>query len=188
MIGILRPKRWWLIAAGAFFAIGILLWATTGYHTWEFKGGEGIRDSGYFSYPRYHARLGRFALWEPGEHVFSVRGMPPDSLYLLLPVVDATRGDKLRTLSTFLNATVTDDSGKVLCLASGQLSDAQTTGISSWVLSTGSEEYFWHPACREFPISPSRAYVVRVVISEVDPRSPHRMMVVVLAGGGHELP
>ena len=33
-----------------------MVWAFS-YHTFEFKGGISIRDTGFLSYPRYHAQL-----------------------------------------------------------------------------------------------------------------------------------
>ena len=185
-----RAKRAWLIILAALLLIGVVLW-TRGYHTSEFSGGETIRDSGFFSYPRYHAQLGRFHLWEAGEYQFTARGLPPDSLILVLPVLETSGEDRkeLTSLATFLVVTITDDSGKTLCTASGRLSDAKTRGVSSWVLSSSaSDASFWHPGCREFPISRSRAYTVKVTVSEVDPRSPHKTIMVILEGGGNELP
>lgn len=188
MIRILGAKRAWLIILVALFIAGVALWAFS-YHTWEFKGGEAIRDSGFFSYPRYHAQLGRLPLWEPGEYQFAVRGIPPDSLALELQVLEATQADRLPSLSTSVSATVTDSSGKLLCTASGRLSESGTRGLSTWVLASSvSNKSFWHPRCRELPISRSKAYIVRVTVSDVDPRSPHRTIMVILQGGGNELP
>jgi hypothetical protein len=187
---IFKAKRAWRIVLAAVFVIVFSLWYT-GYHTWEFKGGERIRDSGFFSYPRYHAELGRFNLWEAGKHQFTARGLPRDSLTLSLQVLEASADDRkeLTSLGTFLSATVADDSGNILCTASGRLSDGGTRGVSSWVLSSnGSDSSFWHPGCREFPISRSKAYTVTVAVSGVDPRSPHRTIMVILQGGGTELP
>lgn len=187
---ILRSKRAWLMILSAPFLAGIVVWAVS-YHTSEFKGGVRIRDSGFFSYPRYHAELGSLPLWQPGESQFTVRGLPPDSLDLVLPVSEATNADRrdLTSLATSLMVTMTDSSGKVMCTASGHLSDARTRGLSSWVLSSDvSDASFWHPRCRELAINRSKAYTVKVTVSEVDPRSPHRTLTVILQGGGNELP
>ncbi len=74
MIQSFIPKPVWLLMVAVLIAVAAV-WATS-YHTWEFKGGEAIRDSGFFFYPRYHAQLGRLALWEAGEYQFTARGLP----------------------------------------------------------------------------------------------------------------
>lgn len=190
MIRLSKAKFIWVAIVGVLFACGLTIWGI-GYHTWEFKGGESIRDSGFFSYPRYHALLGRLPLWKAGKYQFNVRGMPPDPMSLVLDVLDATHADRgdLTSLSTLVNVTITDLSGKMLCTANGQLVGTERPGFASWVLASSVDEaYFWHPACREFPVSSSRAYLVNLTVSDVDPRSPHRTVVVILEGGGNELP
>jgi hypothetical protein len=165
-----------------------LIWAF-GYHTSEFKGGVGIRDSGMFSYPRYHAELGALPLWQEGERRFDVRGLPPGPLDLELNVKDATDADRaeLTSLSTSVSASVFEASGAKICSATGTL--ARTGAFPSWVLaSSDSSARFWQASCQQFPINRSKAYTIKVTVSEVDPRSPHRMLMAVLSGGGIELP
>ena len=168
----------------------VAVWAFS-YHSFEFKGGMGIRDSGFLSYPRYHAELGELPLRKAGEYQFTVRGLPPESLDLSLQVLDATIDDtsELTSLSTSVRVSITDGSGKELCAASGKLSDAKRPGLSSWVLeSSDSHAEFWHPRCLQLPISRYKTYSVKLTISGVDDRSPHKMLAPNLAGGGNELP
>src|SRR5437899_10217188 len=120
--------------------VGVLVlagWALS-YHTSEFKGGIGMRDSGFFSYPRYHAELGEVPLWKNGEYQFNFRGLPPDPLDLSLRIRNATYSDmtELTSLSTSMGVSITDTSGRVLCTANGRLADSKLRGLNSWVLAS----------------------------------------------------
>jgi len=185
-VGVKRP---WLFMVAPFLIV-VLFWAGS-YHPSEFKGGVGIRDSGVFSYPRYHAQLGALPLWKNGTYQFTVRGLPPDLLDLVLQVPDARGADReeLMSLSTSVSASIADSSGKEVCTAAGSLSDARRRGPSSWVLASSSlHASFWHPRCQQLPISRFKTYTVKVTVSEADPRSPQRMITPILQGGGVELP
>jgi hypothetical protein len=168
----------------------VAIWSF-GYHISEFKGGVGIRDSGVFSYPRYRAQLGVLPLWQDGEHRFDVRGLPPGPLDLQIYVEGATGADRaeLTSLSTTVSATILDGFGTKVCSETGLLSDAKTRALPSWVLaSSNSSASFWQESCLQLPINRSKAYTIKVSVSEVDPQSPHKMLMAVLSGGGVELP
>ena len=185
-----RTKRAMLVVAAVLLVLFATIWIFS-YHTSEFKGGLSIQDSGFFSYPRYHAQLGQFPLWEPGEHQFTVRGLPPGPEYLQLYVEDATHADRaeLTSLSTSVEVSIVDSAGKEICAGNGRLSDAETRERETWVLSSSaSSALFWHESCREFPISTSKTYTIKIKLSEVHAHSPHRTLLAVLAGGGQELP
>lgn len=168
----------------------LTMWAFS-YHTFEFKGGIGIRDTGFFSSPRYHAQIGQIPLWKNGEYQFTVSGLPPDPLDLSIEVLDATYRDtaQLTSMSTAMSVSVTDGSGQVLCTANGKLSDAQRRGLNSWVLaSSDASASFWHPRCQQLPISQSKTYTVKMALSGADDRAPRWVLMPVLQGGGNELP
>lgn len=172
-------------------AIAVGVWAVS-YHTLEFKGGLGIHDSGFFSYPRYHAQLGDVPLWQDGTHQFTVRGLPPNPLDLTLLASGATDADResLTSLSTSVSVSIVENgSGRALCMATGSLSDAKSRDRSSWVLaSSTASAAFWHPRCQQIPISRFKSYTIRVAVSGADDRSPRRVLRAVLQGGGNELP
>jgi hypothetical protein len=185
-----RAKRVLLVTVLTLVISVVALWAAS-YHPREFRGGIGIRDSGFFSYPRYHAQLGQMPLWTAGEYRFSVRGLPPGPLDFALRVVGATYADsaQLTSLPTAMSVSIVDGSGHVLCTASGKLSDAQRRGLNSWVLESSSlHASFWHPQCLQLPISRSKEYVATVKISDAGTNSPHKIVIPVLEGGGMELP
>src|SRR5260370_33598720 len=171
-------------------ALAVAIWAFS-YSAFEFKGGVGIRDSGFFSYPRYHAQLGDLPLWKDGEYQFTVRGLPPDPLDLSLEVVDATDADRteLTSLSSSVGVSIVDDSGKQVCTVSGRLSDANTRGLYSWVLeSSNSHASFWHNRCQQMSISRSKTYTVKVTVSQAEAHSPHQTLMAVLTHRGHSFP
>jgi hypothetical protein len=186
----IRRKRALLAFAALAVAIAGGFWALS-YHTFEFKGGIGIRDNGFFSYPRYHAELGELPLWKNGEYPFTVHGLPSDPLDLALEVRDATHADRaeLTSLPTSVSVSITDNDGKQICTANGSLSDARDRDHSWWVLaSSDASASFWQPSCRQLPISRFKTYTAKVVLSGADDHSPHKMLRLVLQGGGNELP
>jgi hypothetical protein len=166
-------------------------WAVS-YHTFEFKGGLGIQDSGFFSYPRYHAQLGDVPIWQDGTHQFTVHGLPPARLDLTLVVSGATDADResLTSLSTSVNASIVEEgSGTSLCAATDRFPDVRNRGGSSWVLSSSTTSAsFWHPSCQQILIRRFKSYTITVTVSGTNDRSQHRMLRVVLQGGGNELP
>lgn len=168
----------------------LAVWAFS-YHSFEFKGGIAIHDSGLFSYPRYRAQIGQLPLWKDGEYQFTVRGLPPGRLDFVLQVPDVTDADRARlgSLSTSLSASIADFSGKEICRATGNLSDARSRERSRWILaSSGSNVSLWQPQCQQLPISRFKTYMVKVTVSEADDLSPHKMLTPILQGGGNELP
>lgn len=64
------------------------------------------------------------------------------------------------------------------------------TSCKMWATrpSSISSATFWHPVCQNLAISRSKAYTIKVVVSGVNNRSPHKMLMAVLQGGGNELP
>jgi hypothetical protein len=168
----------------------VSVWAFS-YHRFEFKGGVGVWDSGFFSYPRYHAQLGKLPLWEAGEYRFTVHGLPPGPLDLELRVSDSTYAEttQLASLSTVVSVSIADSSGKEFCSARGRLSEAKLRGLGGWVLeSSSSHASFWHPRCQNLPISRFKTYTAKVSVSDVDPHSPQKELMLGLEGGGTELP
>jgi hypothetical protein len=186
----ITPKR--VLLACAVFVIAIMggFWAF-GYHTFEFKGGIGVSDNGFFSYPRYRAQLGELPLWKSSAYLFTIHGLPPGPLDLALQVRDATHADRaeLTSLPASISVAIKDDGGKQICSVSGSLSDAKDRDHSGWVLaSSDASASFWQPNCQQLPISRFKTYTVKIVLTGADDRSTRKMIVPVLQGGGNELP
>lgn len=136
----MKPKRVLRAVIGLLIGLVVVMWAVSYHPGVEFKGGVGIRDSGFFSYPRFHAQLGELPLWKTGEYRSTVRGLPPGPLDMKLRVTDSNYAgsSELASLSTRVNVLITDSSGKEVCSASGRLSDAKLRGLAGR-LGTGVE-------------------------------------------------
>lgn len=171
-------------------AIAIGIWAF-GYHSFEFRRGARLVDSGIFTYPRYHAHLGEVPLWKNADYVFSVRGLPPGPLDLVLRVLNATHADRedLLSLNALVSVSIADGSGRIICNANGNLSDASKGGRSTWVLASSSTSaYYWQPGCQQLAIDRFKTYKIDVKVSGTDERTPRKILVPILQGGGIELP
>lgn len=180
------------LAVLAFVVLVVGIWWLFSYHKREFKGGVSISDSGFFTYPRYHVKLGTIPLSEPGEYTFNISGLPPAPLSLQLYVLgnsDDNRTD-LAQLRSLLEISITDTSGRSLCSASGRLSAAASRSQASWVLKGGNSvaPAFWQSACLDIPIHRHRSYRIVVRLKDVDPHSPRILLEPTLEGGGIELP
>jgi hypothetical protein len=187
----MKVKRVWPVAFGILVFLVAVVWAASYHPRVEFKGGAGVRDSGFFSYPRFHAALGHLPMWKAGEYEFTVRGLPPGPLDLKLQVSDGTYAEstELTSLSSAVSVSIAESSGKEVCSASGRLSDAKVRGLGSWVLeSSSSHASFWNPRCQKLAISRFKTYTAKVTIADADPHSPQKDLTLMLEGGGTELP
>src|ERR1700687_1623921 len=142
-----------LVFAAIILAIG--LWWLLSYHKSEFKGDGTISDTGAFTFPRYHVKLGTLPLSEPAEHIFKVSGLPPEPLDLQLYILGTGQQDRsaLVQLNTYLDVDVADGSGRSLCSGSGRLSAAERRDETGWVLKGGNSvaAAFWHSKCLGLP-------------------------------------
>ena len=160
-----RYLRWILVAIVALVLVLVVL-RLFGYHTSEFRGGGRIRDSGLLAYPRYTAEIGRFPMAKAGTYEFAVRGLPSESLDLMLDVEGATDAQRslLASLSNSIALSVKDSVGRVVCTASGSLSDAEKRVGGGWTLaSSASSAAFWNGNCLSLPVSRSRTAVPKAV-------------------------
>src|SRR5579864_8597825 len=110
--------------AGLFF-LALAIWWFFSYRISEYHGDGHIRDSGVWTYPRYHVELGQIPLFENGVHQFRLAGLPSEEMTLELIVVGKTDKDRaeLTTLRTIIEAILKDDQGRVVCKAVGVPSD-----------------------------------------------------------------
>ena len=166
----------------------VIMWAVS-YHAFEFTGGLGIHDSGFFVYPRYRAQLGEVPLFKDGDYLFKVRGLPPGPLDLVLQVPGSTATDRaaLTSVTATVLVSVAGSDGSQLCSAGGGFSDP--TNDSGWTLtSSAASASFWSSRCQHLPISRFNTYNVAVRVLGTHEGYPHRTVIPVLQGGGNELP
>jgi len=170
-------------------ALAVSLWWLFSYEPSDFRGAAPMRDTGVFSYPRYHATLGDVPLFKAGHYTLRFSGLPSENMALQLYVVDGpdTNRDLLVGLTTELSTYIVDSQGKVLCSAAGTPSNPDPS--ARWVLmSSGYDAAFWHDHCRDVPFARHTDYTLHLSISDVDPRSPKVLLRATLEGGGNELP
>jgi len=67
-------------AAALLVTLGFVAYWAVAYHTWEFRGAGPIKDTGLFSYYRYHAPLGEFPLAAKGSYTFRFSGLPREKM------------------------------------------------------------------------------------------------------------
>jgi hypothetical protein len=159
-----------------------------GYRPAEFHGDGSVVDRGRWTYPRYHAPIGRLPLGEAGTYQFSFTGVPGEDLSLQLdvePYAEAHR-ELLARLTTRLAVKIVDDRGVAVCEASGTPLAGRASG---WVLnSAGARGAFWHSSCLERRFRRARSYSLSVTVDLPDARTPQLWLRASLEGGGTELP
>jgi hypothetical protein len=176
-----------LVAVALLALLGI--WWLGSYRISQYRGDGKIRDSGMWSYPRYHIDVGQIPLSKSGTYQFKLAGLPPEKMSLELRIPEKTEKDRkeLAGLTTKIEAFLLDETGQAVCVAFGVPSD----GIQekAWIF-TGSDDFaaFWNKSCLEKDIHHTKSYVLTVKLSEIDSRSPGTYLVPTFSGGGNELP
>jgi len=171
------------IALGLALAIGLAVLLCSSYSPSQFRGDGEIRDTGFWSYPRYHIRFPEVRLDQPGEYEFSCSGLPPVPLTFELSLSGDYAYEDLAKLATNVTFHMTDDRGSELCRGSGPL--------SHWVLRWGGVEDiggFWHLDCRDAAALGQTTYTVGLTVKDVDAASPALSARPILKGGGNENP
>ena len=176
-----------LLGGAAIVAIASAAIWFTSYDPSEFHGSGPIRDTGLFTYYRYRAPLGDIPLAIAGSYTLRFSGVPSEHMLLQLYVAGGSDSNRelLQGLSTRLSVQIVDAHGIVLCSATGVPGGINT---DRWTLMSGGYfAAFWHNDCSDIPFKRRTEYVLTVVISDVDPRSPRLLLTATLEGGGIEL-
>jgi hypothetical protein len=184
---LVKVRRKWVIA-GLVAGIPLAIWVAS-YHPAEFRGAGALRDTGFFSYYRYHAPIGAAPLATAGTHSFRFSGLPSENFGLMFYLPGKTEKDRelFSSLTTKLSAQLLDSNGNVLCAATGI--PGTKAEHDRWVLmSSFRDSGYWHESCRTVPLSRWSDYELRVTVDAIDPRSPAVEMLAMLEGGGNELP
>ena len=113
--GPLVKHRKKLIAAAVLFGVPFTYWLVS-YHPAAFQGAGPLEDTGFFSYPRYHAPVGAVPLATPGDHSFRFSGLPSEIFALMFYLPGRTYKDReaIANLATSLTAVILDKSGTVI--------------------------------------------------------------------------
>lgn len=196
------PKRRDLPLLASLLALQMVAVACLPYAKGSFKGPATVTDTGTFSYPRYHFLFSpKLPLRLKGDQEYQFRGVPTDEMTLSFAVVpfDASQVDLLKWLTTVLSVEMRDESGTVICSASGRLSESlHGTSVQDahgkwtdnhWILEySATYGNFWNAACTDIKMDHRRSYVVRVKLDQIDPRTPDKVLAPKIEGGGNELP
>jgi hypothetical protein len=169
-------------------AVGLAAYWFLGYRPSEFRGAGPMRDTGFFSYYRYHAPLGEFPFRAEGTYQFQFTGLPSEKMVLqfYVPGYSTKNRAEIESLKTVLATEITDKSGNVVCTANGS---PATPIPARWTLmSSPFEAAYWHEACANRPFIRHTEYSLRVTVQKLDPRTPNVQLRAILEGGGNELP
>jgi len=185
----LHVRAWKLLVGAALVSVlGAIVWWAYSYDPREFHGAAPMRDTGVFTYYRYHATLGEVPLASSGTYTLRFSGMPATAMVLQFYVAGGSDANRklFESLTTELTAEIVDSRGNVVCVATG--TPSATDPLRRWVLmSSLSEAAYWHERCRSVTFARNTDYTLRVDIRNVDPRSPPVALTVTLQGGGIEL-
>jgi hypothetical protein len=207
----LKRKTWLPLVVG--FAclmvalVAIFLWP---YDIRELEGDATIDDTGFWSYPRYHVRFPAVSLSEPGEHVFTVSGLPSVQLTFILNLADLqnkeeesreflrthpnekfeihhetpdqwrTIHERFQKIDTIVEFTWSSK-GEIMVAGAGPLKSWKL----SWVPAYDSGGY-WHSKGRELNFRRNKVYQLKLKVTNVDVHAPPLLVVPTLEGGGFE--
>jgi hypothetical protein len=200
--GVMKHDRIWKILV--FFCIVLILFAALpvlpfvsrpiaawfhSYHVWQYRGQGSILYLGPFR-PSYSVTWPRVPLDREGQYQYGFRGLPTDD-HMNLSLRVSGSGDsraELKSIRTVVAVSLVTEKGAVICGFEGPLG-----GISEdnpqWALESSSErESFSHSNCIHFGMRGDEAYLLRMRVTDVDPRSPHASLIPTLEWGGSELP
>jgi hypothetical protein len=209
-----KRKIWMAIvvaSACVIIAVGaIYFWP---YDTRELQGDATIEDTGFWSYPRFHVRFPAVSLSEPGEHVFTVRGLPPVPLSFILNLADLQ--EKENEARDFLRShpnskfavhqnqnpeqseAIYEKFRKVDTVVEftwscdGEIIVTAIDPLKSWKLEwtpAYQSGGYWHPKGLEVSFGRRNAYQLKLKVRNVDVHAPPLLVAPTLRGGGNELP
>jgi hypothetical protein len=168
-------------------AVSLVVFWLASYDSSEFRGSAPMRDSGVFTYYRYHAPLGDIPLATAGTYILRFSGLPSEHMALQFYVIGGSTANRhsLEDLSTELSVEIADTHGNILC--SARATPAGTAPDRWTLMSSDFDAAYWHEHCRSIPFRRRTEYVLTVAIRNVDPRSPQFSLTATLEGGGIEL-
>jgi hypothetical protein len=185
-----KRRRWLALGVTLFVFLSVWMWSP--WAKYRYHGDGTFTDSGFFSYPRYHARFSSITLSKAEEHRYHFRGLPNEEMTLLLSTdrdvaYESKQWHELTSLQTSIEAVLRDGHGHEVCNAEGTPEDSNKDGV--WVLTSGvGTAYWWHSHCNHVQLRPSESYELVVRIKIIDPRSGDIAVTPLLVGGGLELP
>jgi hypothetical protein len=152
----------------------------------------------------YWIRLKAIPFGQAGEYSYHFRGMPNEEMSLQLYTDGENGRSALTNLSTQLEAVLTDQKGRVVCVGTGVVpkesdpcddckvptdKEIETRRQKEWILMSGpNEAAYYHVNCLNMRLKPSDSYTLKLRILAVDPQTPHINLIPTLEGGQLDLP
>lgn len=162
-----------------------LFWLADEYPYLRFRG-----DAKFSGGPvlGYEIKMRPIPFNQAGEYVFHFRGIPNEDMSLQLYAEGKSddNREELTHFDTTLDALLVDQSGRVVCQASGMPRDGQNEHI--WVVMSGVNAAFWHWNCVHMPLKSSALYTLTLRVRNIDPKTPNINLLPVLEGGQPDLP
>lgn len=137
----------------------------------------------------YWIRMRKIPLAETGEYMFHFRGVPNEDMDLQLYAqgISLANGSQIADLKTYIEVSLRDQSGRVICEASG--SPSETDRPKKWVTMMGPDEAaYWNENCLRMRLKPSASYSLTIHIRDIDPKTPKIDLIPTLEGGQPDLP
>lgn len=146
----------------------------------RFEGGE-IRNVGLPFQPRFIATFEPLPLDQPGELSFRFRGFPSARADVVLETPAAPDAQMLKTLTTRVELSVTDQTGAVRCSGTGSPVGGDPYRLVVWS-NSGQARGLWHSGCNGVDVSLCEPCTLHVKVSRIDSRAAALAVVPALHG------
>jgi hypothetical protein len=132
----------------------------------------------------------KIPFYTPGEYAFRFRGTTREemSLQLYAEGKGLANEAEITRIGTTIEASLTDQTGRMLCKASGwpligagKRADSNPT---DWVTMLAPDEAaYWNANCLRMPLKPSDSYTLTIHVRDVDPNASTIYLIPTLEGG-----
>lgn len=146
----------------------------------RFEGGK-LRNVGPPLYPRFVATFEPLPLDQPGERSFTFRRFPSERAGVVLETPSRPDVQAIKALTTWVELSVTDQSGAVRCRGTGSPASEGHYRLVVWS-NSGEARGLWHSGCSGIDVSLCEPCTIHVKVSSVDSRTPALAVVPALHG------
>jgi hypothetical protein len=180
-----KKKTVRLTVAVAILLIALKVWNPFPVH---YKGDGSFADHGRFSYPRYVITFPDLPLFATGERRFMLRGLPTETMGLMLYLPNRptpSEADSLMHSKVAIEATLVDSSGKELCHVSGSPDGNDLN--KKWNLQIGPDSAaYFHVRCSKVNVRSWRDYALAIRVVDAPSDIEHITVIPKFEGGGEQ--
>lgn len=172
-------------------AIIFMLWLADEYPALRFRGDGSFSGGPVFG---YSIKMRRVPLYQPGQYVYHLRGLPDDEMSLLLYAEGKSANEaEITRVGTNIEASFADQAGRIVCQASGSpligAGKRDDRNPRGWItMLSPYEAAYWNGNCLRMPLKPPDSYTLTIRIQNVDPNAPKIDLTPTLEGGQLDLP